>query len=456
MDEKKQYEEICKYLRIIERTRLLYNTSEELAALVGFSLKSGNGLARMGGKSLFMKGAVFRELAYKVREWTNGKVDLQQVLDSYIHTDKIAERYCRSVKTEICRALIRHYYGHKEADEIITTICKHIKQEDVPILILRLIGALPRLSAKGGDVTDIYNSFKITFDLLDEELQNWLVEKNFALENAKAYFKEEPENMKRIELIRVTMNSLNNYGSISTPEHAYETSREISKKEIKPDIEGYWEIDGNTYVYWFIVMEEYGYLLQRREVDKGKRRYVCEVYVMRLFDMGTYTEALISNPQVVRDFTNNTKMPYNRFGHYEMELNGNELTFEALPGNKLELHIGKMRRSKRQQQLYDMFDRYEAISRFEGNDYVSMPALYAITEKHVYLKDYDDIVYYKIPKSLSPALNDVRFGDNICILQHDDGSLHAAFTECGLSYNISNEEEMRKSGISIVSDVRID
>lgn len=150
MDEKEEYEKICKYLSIIESKRLLYNTSEELAALVGFSLKSGNGLKRMGGKSLFMKSAIFRELAYKVREWTDGDVDLQQVLDSYILTDKIAERYCRSGKTEICRALIRHYFGHKEADEIITTICKHIRQEDVPILILRLIGALPKLSARGG------------------------------------------------------------------------------------------------------------------------------------------------------------------------------------------------------------------------------------------------------------------------------------------------------------------
>lgn len=261
--------------------------------------------------------------------------------------------------------------------------------------------------------------------------------------------------MKRIELIRVTMKCLNSYGAISTPEHAYETSRELSKKEIKPDIEGYWEVDGNTYVYWYIEMVENGYLLYRREVDNGKRCYVCEVYVMKLYDKGTHTEAVIFNPQVGRDITNNTKIPYDSIGLYNMELNGNELTFEAFPGHKLELHIGKMRRSKRQQQLKDMFDRYEAISRFEDNDYLLMPALYAITEKHVYLKDYDNN-YYKIPKSLSPALNYVRFGDVIGIEQRDDGSLHAVFTECGLSYNISNEEEMRKSGISIESDVGID
>ena len=49
------------YLRIIERSRLLYNTSVELGEVVGFSIESGNGLARKGGRSAFMKDAVLRE-----------------------------------------------------------------------------------------------------------------------------------------------------------------------------------------------------------------------------------------------------------------------------------------------------------------------------------------------------------------------------------------------------------
>ena len=59
---------VNEYLRIIERTRLLRNTSDELGKLVGFSVGSGNGLARMGGKSPFLKDAIFRELAHLVEE----------------------------------------------------------------------------------------------------------------------------------------------------------------------------------------------------------------------------------------------------------------------------------------------------------------------------------------------------------------------------------------------------
>ena len=53
-------ERVCGYLRLIERTRLLKNTTEELEQLVGFSVGSGNCLARKGGKSLFIKDAIFR------------------------------------------------------------------------------------------------------------------------------------------------------------------------------------------------------------------------------------------------------------------------------------------------------------------------------------------------------------------------------------------------------------
>ena len=64
MDDADKMDRVCGYLRMIERTRLLRNTTEELERLVGFSVGSGNGLARKGGKSLFMKDAILRELAH--------------------------------------------------------------------------------------------------------------------------------------------------------------------------------------------------------------------------------------------------------------------------------------------------------------------------------------------------------------------------------------------------------
>ena len=90
MHDADKMERVCGYLRLIERTRLLKNTSEELEQLVGFSIGSGNGLARKGGKSLFIKDAIFRELAHITKQDTD--LDLQEVLDAYIGADRICER----------------------------------------------------------------------------------------------------------------------------------------------------------------------------------------------------------------------------------------------------------------------------------------------------------------------------------------------------------------------------
>ena len=62
---------------MIERTRLLCNTQEGLAELVGCSLKSGNGLVRKGGNSLFMKEAILRQLAFIAKEKT--EMNLEEV-----------------------------------------------------------------------------------------------------------------------------------------------------------------------------------------------------------------------------------------------------------------------------------------------------------------------------------------------------------------------------------------
>ena len=45
MENEKKMEQVCGFLRMTERTRLLRNTTEELEKLVGFSI-GDNGLAR--------------------------------------------------------------------------------------------------------------------------------------------------------------------------------------------------------------------------------------------------------------------------------------------------------------------------------------------------------------------------------------------------------------------------
>lgn len=104
---------IVNYLRIIERTRLLYNSSAELGAAVGFSVESGNGLARKGGKSEFMKDAIFRELVYQTEQRTS--LNLENVLNAYIEVDQLMHKYGKILLgKDVCRQLIRHFYANEK------------------------------------------------------------------------------------------------------------------------------------------------------------------------------------------------------------------------------------------------------------------------------------------------------------------------------------------------------
>ena len=110
--------EVCNYLHTIERTRLLRNTLKELELLVGFSVSNGNGLTRKGGKSLFVKDAIFRELAHIANKETG--LNLQDVIDTYIETDRMLDRLGKIKDApQTCKHLIWYFYENGEATEDI-------------------------------------------------------------------------------------------------------------------------------------------------------------------------------------------------------------------------------------------------------------------------------------------------------------------------------------------------
>ena len=131
MDDADKMDRVCGYLRLIERTRLLKNTSEELEQLVGFSIGSGNGLARKGGKSLFIKDAIFRELAHIVRQQT--ELGLQEVLDAYIGADRICERMGNVASPALfCQHLVWYFYADADVTDDIAPIINKVEQEQLP------------------------------------------------------------------------------------------------------------------------------------------------------------------------------------------------------------------------------------------------------------------------------------------------------------------------------------
>ena len=157
------------YLRIIERTRLICNSSIELSELVGSSIVSGNGLHRKGGKNPFMKDAIFRELAYIVNEMT--ELNLEEVIETYQESSVIFKKIKKiKNKEKICQEIISHYYCDKEFIQELSYLDSIISERHVPILILLILGLIPCVNEKKGDVKHIDKDYVFLLSILKEIL----------------------------------------------------------------------------------------------------------------------------------------------------------------------------------------------------------------------------------------------------------------------------------------------
>ena len=92
------------------------------------------------------------------------ELDLQLVLDTYIESDQIIDKYGIILKqNSIPYSLIRYFYGDADMTDDISMIVDKMEGRHIPIIILMILGALPRISSKAGDVKDIENSYKKAF-----------------------------------------------------------------------------------------------------------------------------------------------------------------------------------------------------------------------------------------------------------------------------------------------------
>ena len=97
-------------------------------------------------------------------------------------------------------------------------------------------------------------------------------------------------------------------------------------------------------------------------------------------------------------------------------------------------------------------------------------SLYAITTTHLYVGVLEDIAnydtvsddrsdygnYYKIPKSLNPAFDDVTINDAVGVMEteeHGEIKHYVAFPNFLQYYDVTTPEAMKRNGIEIVDKI---
>ena len=459
MNDTDKMKRVCDRLRLIERTRLLKNTSKELEQLVGFSIGSGNGLARKGGRSLFVQDAIFRELAHIVSEQTG--LDLEEVLEAYIATDRICERLGKVTDPEtLCRNLIWHFYGDDEPTDDIAPILNRVEIRQLPILILLLLKALPRPSAKGGDVCDIAADYSKVLTFLSETVnKNILMQKLPLLTQLEDELRREPTQMCRIHLIYITNQILNSYGALSTRERICFSNKELADSQIEPMFEGIWVEDEPATLFWRLESIANGYHLYRYEWDSSAGVLHFTKYFMKFYQLESGIMALAISPAAIRYLISDKPMPNNMFAYLDCEIKGEgreqSIKFSPQSVDAQWFRLSGLHRSAQEDFFCRLLEdeRYELIDNYADDAYDFTLSLVAITRDHIYLSK-DETHYYKVPKSLHSLLDEVSFSSNVGVLAFrnatcNEPSTYIAFDDFNLYYDVSTPEMMDRHQIEL-------
>ena len=468
MDDADKMKRVCNYLRMIERTRLLKNTTEELERLVGFSVGSGNGLARKGGKSLFMKDAIFRELAHIAKQDTD--LDLQEVLDAYIGADRICERMGNVANPALfCQHLVWYFYSDEEATDDIAPIINKVETEQLPILVLLVLKLLPRLSAKGGDVRNIRQDYHRLFSWLSETVSKGIMmQKLPLLTQIEDKIRHHPDILCRIHLISTANQILNSFGALSTRERISMSNKELHENQFDPEVDGIWTENEFSTVFWQYERIANGYHLYRYQFDSSRKSLVFTKFFMKFFHWGNGIMALVIHPHAIRYLVSGKKMPNHLFAYLDCHIQaGSEgysdaiITFSPQSADGQWFTLRQLRRCEKGNFFQSLLDdgQYEKTDSHASDDYDFIISLAAITSDHIYISK-DETTYYKIPKSLNGLLEEVGFNSNAGVMSFKDtadgeAATYIAFDDFNLYYNISTKDLMAEHQIEVVDSISV-
>lgn len=452
MVKSKRIAQLEQWLRLIERTRLFCNTAAEMEQLVGFSVSSRNPLSRKGGKSLFMKEAIFHQLGYICNERTG--IDLEEIVEAYEDVDNFITRYSIRLYSEsVLSQIVDYFFANGSLSEELDFVGKWLEEKHIGILFLMMTDALPRLSSKNGDVVDIDGDYRRTFARLREVCRNIHLLELPAISIMEEEIRRDPTKKSRLHLIKATNHVLSAYGAISTQERLSFTNRELMNRRIMPEIGGIWTENDSYTSFWHFEEIANGYNMYRYELKDNRQVLRYSKFFASFYQHSNYIEAVIVHPKALRILLSGQNIPTTFFSYLEFNEDDSGLSFEAEDEQKEWFKVSRLIRSAHEKLFQGILSdsSIRRVNEYADDDYDFTMLLAAITQEYIYIK-LGESQYYKVPRSLNDVLYDVQFGDNVGLLTFSNET-YVAFDDKNLYYDVSSEEKMREYGIEIVNDI---
>lgn len=453
-EEKKKYKQ---YLSFIQRTRLLCNTTKELGDLVDYNLNSGNGLSRMGGESLFLKKAIFSQLANIVSKQCDG-LNLEEVVEAYFEADNFLDNYSSQIKkSDVVGNLIDYFYLGTPLPKGCELFRGKISRKHVPLLILLFSKAMPRIKEKGGDVTDIRQTYEQTLDLISNSLHFKDIppmETLPSMEMMKDIIRNHPEKMCRIHLISMVNYILTEFQGLCSHENMVERGTNIYTQLADLNIKGIWTARDTTSPFWLFEKIHNGYNFYECIPDSANKILHTTKYFAQFFDNGSLREAVIIHPEAVKYIYENQPVPNHLFSYFIYNIRDEGNCIEFTPQSDRLSHVNLKKLYKRPKEERDYFlnfiNNYTEQEAFP--DYKFQICLSAITEDYLYVKNLNG-GYYKIPVTLDKCLKLVQMTDSVGITQNEGKTYLAFGDQYNLIYDISTPDKLKALGITVVDHI---
>lgn len=449
--------DIKEYLNIIDRSRLLYNSSDELSKVVKFKVIK-NGLARIGGQSEFMKKAVLSMLSRIARRQCDG-LNLEEVVEAYVEADDFIDKYSSQIKKrDVVGNLIDYFYLGTPLPEGCESFSRgKISRKHVPLLILLFSKALPRIKEKGGDVTDIRQAYEQTLDLISNSLHFKDIppmETLPSMEMMKDIIRNHPEKMCRIHLISMVNYILTEFQGLCSHENRVEIGKLIYRQLADLNIKGIWTAKDTTSPFWLFDKIHTGYNLYKCIPDSANKILHTTKYFAQFFDNGSLRKAVIIHPEAVKYMYENLPVPNHLFSYFIYNIRDEGNCIEFTPQSDCLSHVNLKKLYKRPKEERDYFlnfiNNYTEQEAFP--DYKFQICLSAITEDYLYVKNPDG-GYYKIPVTLDKCLKLVQMTDSVGITQNEGKTYLAFGDQYNLLYDISTPDKLKALGITVVDHI---
>lgn len=460
--EEPKYEE---WLTTIVNTRFLYNTMEEIEAMLDNHSIHSNGIKRSFSTPQKMR-SVFRDLKVEAYSLTDETLLLDRVLIKYKRSWDFFKTYLarRCNPYNLALELLQYVYYPDRRESFgkrKKSIFKQVIDEDISVsfLSLMLLRVIPGYDSKDGDVTDFARQYESAMSLLEHFTKGGTM---FNVLPVITRARSE-SNKTRFMAYYHFASILDTLESYNCSENMYDTATALKQLQVELDIEGYWNECGGEALYtefWHIEPTNNGstYFATRWHKDANNVltgiRYTLFLYKADDGDVIAY----IVHPKSIKNRMNGNRYVDSDHAWYKFAL-PDESSPKQLPLRRsinssvwpLNIELTKVTNEQVVEQYEAWMEKCEIVKSFEDCEYEFYPNMYAITEDYIYIPSENDNEYYQVPKDAYDGFERIQFGDNVGTMLMDN-KLYLGFDEFML-YIATTNNELKKYGIKKVTQI---